>query len=107
MAAGNRMAGDVFGMVTPDAEDIITAALRAALAPQHEEWHHEPPAAVEAVMDEVDRGAGAVFVAARADRFGVSEATQVLGEDFGFEHRGIAEHRAQKEFRLGADQPFG
>jgi hypothetical protein len=57
-------------MLAPDGEDIVAAPLRAAFAPQHQKRHRELAAAVGAVVDKVDRGAGAVLVAGRADRLG-------------------------------------
>jgi hypothetical protein len=106
MAALDGVAGDGLGMVAPDAENVVTASLGAALAPQHQQRHRDAPAAVGAVVDEVDRRAGAVLVASRPDRLRVPEAAQILGEHLRLEHHGIAEHMAQKEFGLGADQPL-
>src|SRR6266446_6547127 len=88
MAAVDGVAGDNFGMVAPDAEHIVAAALGAALAPQHQERHRDAAAAVGPVVDEVDRRSGAVLVAGRADRLGVPEAAQVFGERLGLEHCG-------------------
>jgi hypothetical protein len=97
----------VFRMLAPHGEHIITAALRAALAPQHEERHSR---LLGAVVDKIDRGPGTVLVAGRPGRLGVLEAAQILGERFRLQLRRIAQQRAQlvaqKEFRLRADQPF-
>ena len=97
----------VFRILAPHGEHIITAALRAALAPQHEERHSR---LLGAVVDKIDRGPGTVLVAGRPGRLGVLEAAQILGERFRLQLRRIAQQRAQlvaqKEFRLRADQPF-
>ena len=97
----------VFRMLAPHGEHIITAALRAALAPQHEERHSR---LLGAVVDKIDRGPGTVLVAGRPGRLGVLEAAQILGERFRLQLRRIAQQRAQlvaqKEFRLRAYQPF-
>src|SRR5690242_3181333 len=74
MAAADGLAGDVFGVVAPHRKHVVAAALAAAFAPQNEERHAQLFAAVGPVVFEVDRCAGAVFVAGRADRFRVAEA---------------------------------
>src|SRR6516165_5851538 len=74
------MASDVFPVLTPHGEHIVTAALRAALAPQHAKRHGQLSAAVGAVVDEIDRGPGTVLVSGRPDRLGVPEAAQISGE---------------------------
>src|SRR5262249_50624260 len=90
MAAVDGTAGHRLCMVAPDTEDVVAAALGAALPPQHQERHRQTTAAVGAVMDEVDRSTGAVLVAGRPDRLRVLEAAQVFGKDFGFECGRIA-----------------
>ena len=55
-------------------------------------------------MDEVDRRAGAVFIASRPDGLGILEAPKIFGECLRLQHRRIAQQRtklvAQKELRL-------
>src|SRR5215472_737663 len=62
---------------------------------------------VGAVVDEVDRCAGAVFVAGRADRLRVPEAAQVLGPRRRLNRvlvvQQCAEHMAKEEFGVTAD----
>src|SRR6266404_7643499 len=68
MAAGDRLTGDVVGVLAPYRQHVVAAALAAALAPQDEERHGDLAAAIGAVVFEVDASAGAVLVAGRADR---------------------------------------
>jgi len=50
MAALDAVAADRLGMVAPDREHIVAAALRAALAPQHEKLRGQLAAAIAAVV---------------------------------------------------------
>ena len=59
-------------------EDVIAASLPAAHPPQHQHRHPDLLRKVRTLVYEVDRRAGAVLVARRADRLRVSEAAQVL-----------------------------
>jgi hypothetical protein len=65
-------------MVAPHLEDVIAASLPATHPPQHQHRHPDLLREVRTVLYEVDRRAGAVFVAGRADRLRVPEAAQVL-----------------------------
>ena len=110
MAAIDGAAGNVFGMVAPDGEDVVAAALGTALAPQHQQRHREAVASICAIMDEVDRGTRAVFIASRPDRLGILEAPEIFGERLWLQFcrlaQQCAELVAEKELALGADQPL-
>jgi len=59
---------------------------------------------------EVDRGAGAIFVAGRADRLGIAEAPQILGIGLRLVRAcgaGQAQHLAQKQLAFRRDQALG
>src|SRR5207249_6893499 len=56
VTAGDGLAADILGVLAPHAEHVEPAALRTALAPQHEQRHRELAAALGAVVFEVDRG---------------------------------------------------
>ena len=68
------------GVLAPYRKHVVAAALAAAPAPQDQQRHLDLLSAVGAVVLEVDRRAGAIFVAGRADRLGVAEAAQILGD---------------------------
>src|SRR5438270_6070394 len=78
MAAIDAEAAHVVGMVAPHLEDVIAASLPAMHPPQHQHRHPDLLREVRTIVYEVDRRAGAVLVARRADRLRVPEAAQVL-----------------------------
>src|SRR5215831_17187622 len=108
VAAIDAVAAHVAGMVAPYLKEVIAAPLPAVGPPQRQHRHPDLLRKVGAVVDEVDRGAGAVFVAGRADRLRVPEAAQVLGPRRRLNRVLVvqqrAEHVAQKEFGVTADQ---
>src|ERR1700719_2301870 len=83
MAAVDRLAAYVIRVVAPHRQHVVAAALAAAAAPQHQKRHPDLCRTVGAVVFEIDAGVGAVLVASRADRLGVGEAAQVIGERLG------------------------
>ena len=99
MAAVDAVAGDGLGVLAPDGEHVVATALRAALAPQDEKRHREVAAAIGAVVDEVDRGTGAILVAGRPDRLGVAEASQIFGEGLRLQHGGSRSRWRRKNSR--------
>jgi hypothetical protein len=109
VAAIDAEAAHVVGMVAPHLEDVIAASLPATHPPQHQHRHPDLLREVRTVLYEyeVDRRAGAVFVAGRADRLRVPEAAQVLVPRRRLDRVLVlqqgAEHMAQEEFGVAAD----
>src|SRR6202048_1332642 len=105
VAAVDAEAAHVVGMVAPHLEDVIAASLPATHPPQHQHRHPDLLREVRTVLYEVDRRAGAVFVAGRADRLRVPEAAQVLVPRRRLDRVLVvqqgAEHMAQEEFGVG------
>src|SRR6516165_5641638 len=82
-------------------------SLLAAYPPQHQDRHPGVLRKVRTIVYEVDRRAGAVLVARRADRLRVSEAAQVLVPRRRLDRVLVvqqgAEQMAQEEFGVAAD----
>src|SRR5579864_3617854 len=111
MPARQRSAAYIHRNRAPIVERLEEPMHDAALAPQYEQRTRDLPRFACRVMVEIDRGSGAVVLAARMNRLWIAEATLVFGERARIEMREAgtpaAELAVQEVNGIGADQTLG